>query len=303
MTYRSPLRYPGGKTRAITVLQQQFEKWDISGTNGTLISPFFGGGSFEFSSGAQHILANDLFEPLYNFWSQTRDNRSAVVDEVTSIKASGFKKEDFVAARGICCNISGELPPERRAGYYFAINRSSFNGSTFCGGFSSESESKRFTESSIRRLTEINLEHVEFSNEDFEPFIMRVCPQNAHNINAAMYLDPPYDLQLKRSYLYGRDGDMHQSFDHTRLRDLLARISVGALCDDDCATSSAQVVPQTATPFRRWILSYNDCPHIRELYSDNNLFEIKTAHWSYGMNRSKKSSEILICHNEDHIKK
>jgi DNA adenine methylase len=45
---KSPLRYPGGKTRACKkldeILQQHFTLTEFN----TLVSPFFGGGSFEF---------------------------------------------------------------------------------------------------------------------------------------------------------------------------------------------------------------------------------------------------------------
>jgi DNA adenine methylase len=45
MTNKSPLRYPGGKTRACKIIDKIiFEYFDINNFD-TLISPFFGGGS------------------------------------------------------------------------------------------------------------------------------------------------------------------------------------------------------------------------------------------------------------------
>jgi DNA adenine methylase len=44
----SPLRYPGGKTRACKIIENIIlEYFNIEEFN-TIISPFFGGGSFEF---------------------------------------------------------------------------------------------------------------------------------------------------------------------------------------------------------------------------------------------------------------
>ena len=40
-----------------------------------------------------------------------------------------------------------------------------------------------------------------------------------------------------------------------------------------------------------WVMSYNDCEEIREMYKG---YEIHEAAWAYGMNKSKKSSEIII---------
>ena len=45
---KSPLRYPGGKTRACKILDTIVNKYfDIKQFN-TILSPFIGGGSFEF---------------------------------------------------------------------------------------------------------------------------------------------------------------------------------------------------------------------------------------------------------------
>ena len=38
-------------------------------------------------------------------------------------------------------------------------------------------------------------------------------------------------------------------------------------------------------------MSYNDCEKIRDMYCDHEIVEAK---WTYGMNKSKESSEILI---------
>lgn len=48
MNNKSPLRYPGGKTRACKVLDMILnENFDMNNFN-NIVSPFFGGGSFEF---------------------------------------------------------------------------------------------------------------------------------------------------------------------------------------------------------------------------------------------------------------
>lgn len=40
-----------------------------------------------------------------------------------------------------------------------------------------------------------------------------------------------------------------------------------------------------------WILSYNDCEQIREMYKG---FHMLTPNWKYGMSNDKSSKEILI---------
>ena len=69
---KSPLRYPGGKTRACKKLEPIMkEHFDISDFD-NLVSPFFGGGSFEFhiqNNYQLNIIENDKFFTLYIFWN------------------------------------------------------------------------------------------------------------------------------------------------------------------------------------------------------------------------------------------
>jgi hypothetical protein len=71
----SPLRYPGGKTRACEILDNIInEHFNITEFS-NLISPFFGGGSFEFymqNKYGMYIYGNDKCHLLYNFWAQAK---------------------------------------------------------------------------------------------------------------------------------------------------------------------------------------------------------------------------------------
>lgn len=73
------------------------------------------------------------------------------------------------------------------------------------------------------------------------------------------FLDPPYDVPN----LYGSP-----EFDHERLARVLR------------------------TRNSKWILCYNDTPRIRALYEK--WCEFVEVRWSYGMNASKQSNEIII---------
>lgn len=146
-----------------------------------------------------------------------------------------------------------------KAVYYFYINRCSFSGATLCGGFSTEASKKRLTKSSINTLDECNLNNIEISNLDCLEFIKNYNETN----DTLLYLDPPYFIE---NYIYGKDGDMHESFNHKSLSESLKNRS-------------------------DWLLCYNDCNYIRNLYKDCYIEEVK---WSYGMNKTKNSSEIII---------
>lgn len=256
---KSPLRYPGGKTRACkkleSILNEHFniEEFD------TLISPFFGGGSFELflqNKYKLNILGNDKFKPLFNFWYTCKTNKETLAKKLLE-KLDTIGKNEFTLMRD---QIMREPNVLEQSILYFIINRCSFSGATLSGGFSQEASKKRFTRSSIDKISNLNLNSVWFFNLDFEIFI----DLNSNN-SSLIFLDPPYYLE-RGSKLYGNHGDMHETFNHEQLYNCLSKK-------------------------KNWIMTYNNCSYIKELYKDYKIIETS---WSYGMNKSKASSEIVI---------
>lgn len=255
---KSPLRYAGGKTRACKILDNILNKYfDIDATD-KIISPFFGGGSFEFhiqNNYKLNIIANDKFTPLYHFWYSCKNHKDDMCDELIK-RLDTITKEDFYDLRE---NIMRETDKLKQSIMYFIINRCSFNAATLSGGFSLFNSKKRFTETSIGRIKNLELSKFDIYNLDFEDFMnMNIYEKSI------IFLDPPY--YLKNSNLYGKDGDMHRNFNHNKLYECLLIK-------------------------KNWILTYNNCDYIKELYKD---FKIIETSWTYGMNKSKKSSEIII---------
>ena len=139
---KSPLRYPGGKTRACKVLDTIFkENFNLQDFT-SLVSPFFGGGSFEFfiqNNYKLNILANDKFKPLYNFWNTCKIDKVNLCTELTK-KIDLIDKDEFNNLREKIMDESNEL---NQSIMYFIINRCSFSGATLSGGFSPRSIKKK----------------------------------------------------------------------------------------------------------------------------------------------------------------
>lgn len=251
---KSPLRYPGGKTRAIPFLQETLTT--EYPTRKTLVSPFLGGASFELTlaTNGYTVKANDLFTPLAIFWKEVQAHPHELAAEVkTHMPVS---KESFLDFR---TKIQTETNPLTIAAMYFIINRCSFSGATFCGGYSQQAADGRLTDSSLEILKRVNLTRFTISNQD----VLQFLNENPQTSNTVIYADPPYYIS---SYIYGRDGDLHQAFDHKAFAEAIKKRS-------------------------DWMISYNDCEYIRALYPGCRFL---TPSWSYGMNKSKTSSEILI---------
>lgn len=251
----SVLRYPGGKTRAIKIL----DPFVPSGTT-ELCAPFVGGASFELHCAQNkkiHVYAYDSFEALINFWNYLKTTPQSLVKRIREFHP--LSKSDFYHLRDTVLKSPNNLD---RAAAFFAVNRSSFSGTTCSGGYSAESAEKRFTLSSIDKLLKIDLSNIEFVCADFEDAIAR----HPHTL---LFLDPPYALEDGKSKLYGHSGNLHENFDHQRLFRVLQQ-------------------------HPKWILCYNNSPIIRKIYDGTNYRIHDDVKWSYGMSADKSSKEIVI---------
>lgn len=144
--------------------------------------------------------------------------------------------------------------PVDRAAVFYVLNRSSFSGTTLSGGMSPNHP--RFTKSAIERLKKFYINGLSVACADYNVMLRR-------HEDKLLYLDPPYANGGK---LYGKKGDMHEKFNHQKLADTLKKRD-------------------------GWILSYNDCKMIRELYRG---YKFIHPTWTYGMSNNKLSNEVLI---------
>ena len=243
---RSPLRYVGGKSRGINEIVQF-----IPNKTRTIHSPFFGGGSVELVCANNDMVVHgyDRFKPIVEFWQCLLKN---------SKKLASLVREYYPLTRSAFYELQKThhqyTSKYERAAIYFVLNRSSFSGTTMSGGMSPNHP--RFTISSIERLENFSINNLQIEQADFTKSIT-----NAKS--GLLYLDPPYLLDQQ---LYGRNGDMHRSFDHEKLAELLHKKN-------------------------KWILSYNDSKKIHEIY-DGYYFHYPK--WKYGMSNDKDSREVII---------
>ncbi len=204
---RSPLRYPGGKSRAVKIIARYIPK----GTK-QLCSPFFGGGSFEIfcAQNGVRVYGYDNFQPLVDFWQLLLNNPEKLADGVE--KYHPIKKEKFYELQNVQLESKNKL---ECAILFFVLNRASFSGSTLSGGMASGGQdgNPRFTRSSIERLRHFRVDNLSVEFADFKKSIPR-------HKNMLLYLDPPYLIESK---LYGRKGNLHKNFDHEGLAKILKK--------------------------------------------------------------------------------
>ena len=85
---KTPLRYPGGKSRATKKMAQYFPLFYPDYTE--FREPFLGGGSVALYISQMHphldVWVNDLYEPLYNFWVQLQKNGDEITNQLVQLK-------------------------------------------------------------------------------------------------------------------------------------------------------------------------------------------------------------------------
>lgn len=263
---RSPLRYPGGKSRAIEKIAALVPQF------GEFREPFVGGGSvfihLKQKFPQKRFWINDKYFELATFWKVLQNDSENLIEQIWNWKS------DFIDGKKLFYYLRENIQSfdeNKIAAAFFIFNRITFSGTTEAGGFSMQAFEKRFTDSSIERLLNLPklLDGVKITNSDYE---------NALSIggeNVFLFLDPPY-FSATSSALYGKNGNLHKSFDHERFAEKLKQCS------------------------HRWLLTYDDSPFIRELYSFANITDWNLT---YGMrnvtaNSNQKASELVISNYE-----
>ena len=206
---KTPLRYPGGKSRAVTKMCPLFpylSEYD------EFREPFLGGGSVALYITKKYphldVWVNDLYEPLVNFWQQLQIVGEDLSERLQDYKATHSHPESARELFKIAKERVNdeEQSPFNRACYFYIINKCSFSGLTEASSFSKQASDSNFSLRGIEKLPEYSriIKDWKITNESYETLL-------SLKERTFLYLDPPYDI---KDNLYGRKGSMHKGFDH-----------------------------------------------------------------------------------------
>ncbi|MDR0620235.1 MAG: DNA adenine methylase [Bacteroidales bacterium] len=259
---KSPLRYPGGKSRAIETIAKIIPNFD------EFREPFLGGGSVFVYVKQRYpnkkFWINDLYSELYKFWAMTQKDIDALTQKIYEWKNKyTVGKELF---KFLNANLENFSDLEKAAAF-FIYNRITFSGTTLSGGYSEHAFTGRFTESSIKRLNDLAkvVNGSTITNYDYEELVKK------DGNNVFIFLDPPY-YSATKSALYGKNGHLHKSFDHKRFAEIMK----------NCP--------------HKWLITYDDSEYVRKLFSFAN---IQNWNLTYGMrniteNSNQNGKELFI---------
>ncbi|AFB15418.1 Dam [Synechococcus phage S-RIM8 A.HR3] len=208
---KTPLRYPGGKSRAVKKMAEFFP---LFSDYKEFREPFLGGGSVALYVTQMYphldIWVNDLYEPLYTFWTQLQQNGHEIKNELVQLKQRHIDpssaKSLFLDAKEYLSKPIGETTAKDRAVSFYIVNKCSFSGLTESSSFSAQASDSNFSMRGIDKLPYYQqvIQKWKITNLSYRDLL-------TNDGSAFIYLDPPYEI---KSNLYGKRGNMHKGFDH-----------------------------------------------------------------------------------------
>ncbi len=258
-SFVTPLRYPGGKGRLGAWLGKVIESNNMTG--GRYIEPYAGGaGAAVFllaNNMVGEIVINDIDPAIYSFWWALFNDTESLIK---LIQDTPVNIESWVAQKEIINNSGSRNTTELGFAAFFLnrTNRSGIIQGGIIGGKKQDGKyliDARYNKlgliSRVKRLAALK-HRVRLHNLDALELIG--LPQYQSR-DALIYLDPPY--YNKGSQLY---RNHYNPEDHAKI---------------------SEVVLGLETP---WIVTYDNCPEIRELYTGAEVYEF-SFHYSTHVKR------------------
>ena len=291
----SPLRYAGGKSKAIGLILANLPKLKEK----KIVSPFFGGGSFELCASQEldiQVIGYDIFGMLINFWNVLINNKEGFIKE---LKKFNITSEEFTYNRHVLLNYWDKIKPsdlvyntkkkveleeqhltlldnnEILQAVYYYYNMTLSYGPMFLGWPSSVEIKKDKFDRRIKKLENMNLKNLSVECSDFEAVILK-------HSDDFIFLDPPYYLEgdskmFKGMYPNCNFAIHHKNFDHKKMCELLKNHKGG------------------------FLITYNNCSTIREWYKDYKL-EYPEWQYTYGQGETRIGKNRKEAKKEDNIK-
>lgn len=219
--------------------------------DGEYVEPYAGGASVAiallFSECVTKVHINDFDPAIYAFWVTMLADPEGFCERVRHV---ALTVEEWKRQRGIYRDPSSTVSDLGFATFYLnRTNRSGIiKGGGLIGGLGQTGDwgiDARFSRDELtKRITRIGRyrDLISVTNEDSEQFLRRLVPQLPSR--SLVYLDPPYYVKGRALYAnyYGHE-------EHTAVARLVSGLPVP------------------------WIVSYDNVPEVRDLYSEHRRIE------------------------------
>lgn len=263
----TPLRYPGGKSIMtpffidllnVNPMDEVVYAEPYAGGAGTAINLLLSGV-------ADRILINDANIAIYSFWHYLLQRREEFIERILKINVT---IDEWMRQREILKNSNTPSFDLGIATFFLSrTNRSGILTAGPIGGSTAEKQNNakykldcRFNKQDLcNRMTNIIAvaDRIDVYNQDAIAFLQEIDLNDV-----IVYLDPPYYVNGRSLYM-----SYYKHNDHVGLSEYLRDVNNF-----------------------KWVLSYDNVPEIRNMYSGFNLYEFDLKYTAQGV---KEGSELL----------
>ncbi|WP_397363187.1 DNA adenine methylase [Olleya sp. R77988] len=264
----SPLRYPGGKNKLSGFIAKICVDNEI---NGHYVEPYSGGASVAlfllFEGFVEKITINDRDRSIYAFWHSVLNNTNKLCTliEDTDVTIGEWEKQKKIQLNKKTANL---LELGFSTFYLNRVNRSGIINAGVMGGKNQDGNylmDCRFNKPElIKRIKRISSrkKDIRLYKKDAIKLIDKIQSESQNN-NTIFYFDPPYYLKASTLYM-----NHYKEKNHKKVSDKIKNI---------------QNI--------KWIVSYDNVPEIKDLYSECEKKEFSFKHTAY---KAKVGKEILF---------
>lgn len=279
MEYYSPLRYPGGKNKAVALFKKVIEANDMR--NCVYVEPFAGGASVALSllidGYAEKAIINDADPSIYAFWFSCINNNQLFCELLKNVEISidqwAVQKDIYQIQR--LNAMEGKDYDSLLLGFAtFYLNRTNRSGILKGGMIGGRSQTgnypinARFNKQNLeQRIRQIGLlaNRIELHHDDAKQLLFE--HHSKWPENTLVYCDPPYVKKGKGLYM-----NYFTKEDHRELADTIAGMND-----------------------LKWVITYDKDPLIQEIYQ---AYRIKQLALSYSaQTHTSKAEEFIIFSN------
>lgn len=271
---KSPFRYPGGKAFLLPELRQAIRNCGAEITQ--YAEPFAGGAGAAIgllsAKVVRNIHLNDADPRIYSAWYAMLHRNDEFKRRLIE---TPLTMESWKACHKIASDPESHLDELELGFATYFLNRTNRSGIIIgggpIGGYGQKSkwkiDARYYLDTMLTRIDWIGRQaaRISISNLDAEDFIRQFDPRRAKG--TFFFIDPPYVGAGARLYLNTMDEAKHR-----RLAEAIRRKKT--VCN--------------------WLMTYDDHPLIREIYSDSALLEFPVR---YSLQKKRLEKEIMITPN------
>jgi DNA adenine methylase len=268
--YFSPLRYPGGKTKLAEYVKALFRHNRLMG--GHYVEPYAGGASIALSlvleEFVERVHINDLDRSVWAFWAAVLDDCDALCSKIETTQVT---MDTWAEQREVQKNKESVSTLDLGFSTFF-LNRTNRSGILTAGVIGGKNQNgnfkidARFNRDDLIKRIRLISEHrsqINLYNLDAVKLLDNVVPTLPDK--TLVYLDPPY---------YVKGGDLYEH--HYQHKD------------------HAEVAGASRRIQQHVMVSYDDVPEIRKLYSDYQFVSYSLSYCA--QNRYRGTEAIFLGH-------